>query len=38
VQWNASADAWDCRCHGSRYSKDGKPIAGPARDPLEPRG
>jgi glycine/D-amino acid oxidase-like deaminating enzyme/nitrite reductase/ring-hydroxylating ferredoxin subunit len=35
VQWNASERTWDCPCHGSRFSCEGKVINGPANRDLE---
>jgi len=29
-KWNPAEESWDCPCHGSRFSKDGKIIRGPA--------
>jgi glycine/D-amino acid oxidase-like deaminating enzyme/nitrite reductase/ring-hydroxylating ferredoxin subunit len=34
VAWNAAERTWDCPCHGSRYTYDGKVIQGPAVDNL----
>lgn len=34
VGWNNTEKTWDCPCHGSRYSKDGKVIQGPAKRDL----
>jgi Rieske Fe-S protein len=36
VHWNAAEQSWDCPCHGSRYSRFGKVINGPAVQDLEP--
>lgn len=35
VQWNSSKESWDCPCHGSRFSKDGEVLYGPAVSSLE---
>ncbi len=35
VQWNADEKTFDCPCHGSRYTKEGKVINGPAVEGLE---
>jgi Rieske Fe-S protein len=37
VDWNTAEKSWDCPCHGSRYTCDGKVIQGPALHDLEPR-
>lgn len=36
VRWNVTERSWDCPCHGSRFSVDGKVMGGPAEAPLEP--
>lgn len=30
LSWNPIQDTWDCACHGSRFTKDGNVIEGPA--------
>lgn len=35
VQWNADEKTFDCPCHGSRFSKEGIVINGPAISDLE---
>lgn len=30
LSWNEIEETWDCLCHGSRFSKDGNVIEGPA--------
>jgi glycine/D-amino acid oxidase-like deaminating enzyme/nitrite reductase/ring-hydroxylating ferredoxin subunit len=34
VRWNSDEKSWDCPCHGSRYSYEGKVLNGPAPQDL----
>ena len=36
VCWNRTEKSWDCPVHGSRFSKDGVQLIGPAKGNLEP--
>lgn len=35
VRFNSLEKTWDCPCHGSRFTTDGKPINAPAMTPLD---
>lgn len=35
LNWNQSDRTWDCPCHGSRFSRKGKVIEGPAVEDLD---
>lgn len=35
LQWNEKEQAWECPCHGSRFSADGKVLDNPACDELK---
>ncbi len=35
LKWNSAEHTWDCACHGSRFSKDGKVIDNPANRDLK---
>ena len=36
VCWNRTEKSWDCPVHGSRFSKDGVQLIGPAKGNLQP--
>lgn len=38
VCWNSAEKSWDCPVHGSRFSKDGVQLIGPAKAGLSPEG
>lgn len=38
VAWNCDEKSWDCPCHGSRFTCDGKVINGPANADLHAYG
>ena len=31
LHWNAAEHSWDCPCHGSRFTEDGRVIDNPAK-------
>jgi len=35
LDWNEEEQSWDCRCHGSRFSKDGDLMDNPAQKDIE---
>jgi Rieske Fe-S protein len=35
VAWNEEEGTWDCPCHGSRYTGEGRVIQGPTVDDLQ---
>jgi glycine/D-amino acid oxidase-like deaminating enzyme/nitrite reductase/ring-hydroxylating ferredoxin subunit len=34
VKWNNDEKSWDCPCHGSRFTYEGRLLNGPANEPL----
>ena len=34
LKWNTQEHSWDCPCHGSRFSEDGKLLDNPATGDL----
>lgn len=34
LKWNKQEHSWDCACHGSRFSEDGKVLDNPANGDL----
>src|SRR5699024_9957766 len=34
LNWNSAEKSWDCPCHGSRFTYEGKVISEPAVKPL----
>ena len=34
VKWNSDEKSWDCPCHGSRFTHEGKVLNGPANTDL----
>ena len=37
LKWNPREHSWDCPCHGSRFTEDGKLIDNPATGDLRKR-
>ena len=35
LTWNNAERTWDCPCHGSMFTREGKVLHGPASKPLE---
>ena len=35
LKWNTAEHSWDCPCHGSRFSEDGKVPNNPANGDLQ---
>ena len=38
LAWNPQEHSWDCPCHGSRFTEDGRVIENPAASDLKKRG
>ncbi len=36
LKWNSAEHSWDCPCHGSRFTKDGKVLENPANGNIKP--
>lgn len=36
LKWNSAEHSWDCPCHGSRFSQDGKLLNNPATGGISP--
>lgn len=35
LEWNQEEKSWDCPCHGSRFTKEGELINGPAKEDMK---
>ena len=35
LKWNPAEHTWDCPCHGSRFTQDGKVINNPAKKDIK---
>lgn len=38
TKWNPEEGTWDCQCHGSRYTKEGRVLDGPAKEDIRQKG